>query len=179
MRLTVSIESGMTCSESPCISHSKPSRMPMTSIACSFVRMVAAAMTLLMPGAGPPPTRIARLLLAMCFQELYVRSSLLARRRSEARSEKRRARSDLRSVRFPAHPLHRNLLGLQHLMQRVHAGGGFVDVADERDRPLQDRLEPLLILDARFRILVFDDEVGVGDIEFQQLARRELVIEPI
>jgi hypothetical protein len=30
-----------------------------------LVRMVAAAMTLLMPGAGPPPTRIARLLFAM------------------------------------------------------------------------------------------------------------------
>ena len=42
--------------------HSKPSRMPTTSTPSSRPRMVAALITLLMPGAGPPPTRIASLL---------------------------------------------------------------------------------------------------------------------
>ena len=32
MRLTASIVSGITCSMSPCMSHSKPSRMPTTSM---------------------------------------------------------------------------------------------------------------------------------------------------
>jgi hypothetical protein len=40
--------------------HSKPSRMPRTSTPSSWARIVAALMTLLMPGAGPPPTRIDR-----------------------------------------------------------------------------------------------------------------------
>ena len=62
MRLTSSMVSGVTCSMSPCMIHSKPSRMPTTSTPSSRPRMVAALMTLLMPGAGPPPTRIARLL---------------------------------------------------------------------------------------------------------------------
>src|SRR2546425_12488974 len=44
---------------SPCMIHSKPSRTPSTSTASSRARMVAAPMTLLIPGAGPPPTRIA------------------------------------------------------------------------------------------------------------------------
>jgi hypothetical protein len=38
---------------------SKPSRMPRTSTPSSWLRIVAAEMTLLIPGAGPPPTRIA------------------------------------------------------------------------------------------------------------------------
>src|SRR5687767_10897767 len=42
--------------------HSKPSRIPMTSMPSTSARMVAAAITLLMPGAGPPPTRIASFL---------------------------------------------------------------------------------------------------------------------
>src|SRR5213594_1146937 len=42
--------------------HSKPSRTPSTSTASSRARMVAAPMTLLIPGAGPPPTRIASVL---------------------------------------------------------------------------------------------------------------------
>ena len=64
-------------------------------------------------------------------------------------------------------------------MQREHRAGGLVDVAHERDRPLQDRLQPLLVLDARLRVLVLDDEVRVRDVELQELARRELVIEPV
>ena len=39
--------------------HSKPFSMPSTSTPSSAARIVAAPMTLLMPGAGPPPTRIA------------------------------------------------------------------------------------------------------------------------
>ena len=58
MRLTASIVSGSTWSMLPCISHSNPSRMPTTSTSSRMHRMVAAPITLLMPGAGPPPTRI-------------------------------------------------------------------------------------------------------------------------
>src|SRR5207244_5304391 len=39
--------------------HSNPSRMPSTSTASNRARIVAAPITLLIPGAGPPPTRIA------------------------------------------------------------------------------------------------------------------------
>ena len=62
MRLTLSIVSGVVCSMLPCISHSNPSRMPTTSMPSSWARIVAALMTLLIPGAGPPPTRIATFL---------------------------------------------------------------------------------------------------------------------
>ena len=41
------------------MSHSKPSSIPSTSTSSSAARIVAAAITLLIPGAGPPPTRIA------------------------------------------------------------------------------------------------------------------------
>src|SRR5438876_690172 len=40
--------------------HLKPSWMPSTSNPASDARIVAAAITLLIPGAGPPPQRIAR-----------------------------------------------------------------------------------------------------------------------
>src|SRR4030095_10358297 len=62
MRLTASIVSGVTWSVSPFMIHSKPSRMPTTSTSSRRARIVAAPMTLLMPGAGPPPTRMASLL---------------------------------------------------------------------------------------------------------------------
>src|ERR1044071_2322694 len=58
MRLTSSIVSSSVWVMSPRISHLKPSAMPMTSTPSRFARMVAALITLLMPGAGPPPTRI-------------------------------------------------------------------------------------------------------------------------
>ena len=45
--------------------------------------------------------------------------------------------------------------------------------------PCEDRLQALLVLDARARVLVLDDEVRLRDVERQQLARRELVIEPV
>ena len=40
-------------------------------------------------------------------------------------------------------------------------------------------MSALAILDARLRILVLDDEVRVRNVELQQLARRELMIEPV
>ena len=63
IRLTASMVSGVTWSTSPRMIDSKPSRMPTTSTSSRQQRMVAAPMTLLMPGAGPPPTRIATFLL--------------------------------------------------------------------------------------------------------------------
>ena len=62
MRLTSSMVSGRTWSMLPCMIHSKPSRTPSTSTPSSAPRMVAAPITLLMPGAGPPPTRMASFL---------------------------------------------------------------------------------------------------------------------
>src|SRR5712691_10198956 len=62
IRLTSPMSRGVTWSISPCMIHSKPSRRPSTSTPSSRARMVAAPMTLLTPGAGPPPTRIARVL---------------------------------------------------------------------------------------------------------------------
>src|SRR5256885_9923658 len=53
------MSSGVTWSMSPCMIHSNPSRMPSTSTASNRARIVAAPITLLIPGAGPPPTRIA------------------------------------------------------------------------------------------------------------------------
>src|SRR5467141_3418332 len=54
------MSSGVTWSMSACMIHSNPSRTPSTSTASNRARMTAAPMTLLIPGAGPPPTRIAR-----------------------------------------------------------------------------------------------------------------------
>ena len=63
MRLVSSIVSGVTCETSPVMSHWKPSWSPTTSTSERQARMVAAPMTLLMPGAGPPATTMASLLL--------------------------------------------------------------------------------------------------------------------
>jgi hypothetical protein len=52
MRLTSSMSSGVTWSMSPCMIHSNPSRMPSTGTPSRTLRMVAAPMTLLIPGAG-------------------------------------------------------------------------------------------------------------------------------
>src|SRR6184192_4041607 len=86
IRLTSPMSSGVTCSMSPCMIHSNPSRTPSTSTASSRARMVAAPMTLLMPGAGPPPTRIARVL-----RSVIVTGSILRRhtRRDPRRRETR------------------------------------------------------------------------------------------
>ena len=68
----------------------------------------------------------------------------------------------------------------QHLvLQGVHARRRFIDAADERDRTLQNRLQPLPILNPRLRIFVLDHQVRVGDVEIQQLARGQLMIQPV
>ena len=59
MRPVSAMVSGVTRDVSPSMSHRKPSWMPTTWTPERHARMVAAPMTLLMPGAGPPPTRIA------------------------------------------------------------------------------------------------------------------------
>ena len=61
IRLTSSMVKGVIRSTLPCMIHSKPSRTPSTSTPSSTPRMVAAPITLLIPGAGPPPTRMASL----------------------------------------------------------------------------------------------------------------------
>ena len=65
------------------------------------------------------------------------------------------------------------------MLQREQARGGFIDVPHERQRSAEDRRQPIAILDARFRVLVLHDEVGIGDIEREELTRRKLVVEPI
>src|SRR5204863_4031698 len=50
---------------SPCMIHSKPSSIPTTSRFSRAARIVAALITLLMPGAGPPPTRMPSLPLTL------------------------------------------------------------------------------------------------------------------
>src|SRR5581483_11487879 len=59
MRLTSSIVKGTTWSVRPSMIHRKPSLMPRTSMPDNDARIVVEAMTLLIPGAGPPPARIA------------------------------------------------------------------------------------------------------------------------
>ena len=45
--------------------------------------------------------------------------------------------------------------------------------------PCENRLEPRAILDTRLRVFVLDDQMRVGDVEREQFARRELVVEPV
>src|SRR5687767_885507 len=79
-------------------------------------------------------------------------------------------------IGLPADALDGDSLGRQHLvLQGVHGRRGLVDAADEGQRTLKDRLEPLAILDARLRIFVLDDEWRAGDVEIEQLPRGELV----
>jgi hypothetical protein len=59
MRDTSSMVRCRTLLLSPRASHWKPSRMPMTLRPHLMASMVADRMTPLMPGAGPPPTRMA------------------------------------------------------------------------------------------------------------------------
>src|SRR5215510_619872 len=61
MRETSSIESGLAFVGSRLTSHLKPSWTPRTSKPSLIALIVAEEMTALMPGAGPPPTRIANL----------------------------------------------------------------------------------------------------------------------
>src|SRR5947207_966085 len=75
----------------------------------------------------------------------------------------------LRTEGLTADALRGNALRRQHfVLQREHARGRFVDVPDKRDRALENRLQPLAILDARLRILVLDNEMGIRHIQLQQ-----------
>ena len=65
------------------------------------------------------------------------------------------------------------------MLQRVHARSGLVDVLHERQRSLQDGLQLLSILNPRCGVFVLDDEMGVGNVERQQLSRGKLMIEPV
>src|SRR5438067_12107952 len=82
------------------------------------------------------------------------------------RNDKRETRFSfvvLRYVGLSSPPLDRDSLRLEDfVLQREHRRRGLIDPADERDRSLQDRLESLAILDARLRVLVFDDERRAG-----------------
>jgi hypothetical protein len=49
----------------------------------------------------------------------------------------------------------------------------------EVDRAGQDRLEQLLVLHPRRGVLVLDDERHGGDVDVEQLARGELVVQPV
>src|SRR5215471_6619856 len=86
----------------------------------------------------------------------------------------------LSRISLPPAPLDRDALGFQHfVLERIHASCGLVDLACESNRAGQDRFELFLVLNARLRILVLDHQIGVGDVELQQLARRELMVEPV
>ena len=81
MRLVSSMVRGTTWEMSPSESHLKPSWMPMTSTPRSRARMVAAPITLLMPGAGPPATTMASFFMAPSKPKTPSRSRHLPRSR--------------------------------------------------------------------------------------------------
>src|SRR4051794_9101951 len=96
------------------------------------------------------------------------------------RKEGAEGNATLSRIGLAAAPLDRYVLSLQHfVLKRVHASCRLIDLARERDRAGQDRLELFLVLDARLRILVLDDQIGVRHVELQQLARGELMIQPV
>src|SRR5215470_1211952 len=80
--------------------------------------------------------------------------------------------STLRPIGLPSNTLNRDALRREHFaLQREHAGRGLVDPARERDRALENRFELLLVLNARLRVFVLDNQVGVGHVQLQQFAR--------
>src|SRR5215831_11305335 len=112
-------------------------------------------------------------------QLVYLHSPL----RSVGCSEERRPDplfNRSRTIGLPADTLNGNTLRCEHLvLQRVHACGGFIDPACECDGSLQDRLQAFAILNASRRILMFDDQVCVRNIQRQEFAGCKLVIKPI
>src|SRR6266571_8202503 len=86
----------------------------------------------------------------------------------------------LRAIRLSSNSLHANILGREHVvLQCVHAACRLIHLASERDRAFQYRLEPLLILNPRRRILVLDYKMGVRHIQIEQLARSQLMVQPV
>src|SRR6478736_6047095 len=109
MRDTVSISSGRTLLMSPRMMPEKPSRMPTTGMPSTHARMVAAPITLLMPGAGPPPTRIAILLSVMDPQPRLCPNRHSLRRRGRLSRERRLTAEPQRpqsAQHDPAHTSH-------------------------------------------------------------------------
>src|SRR5437868_208204 len=134
MRLTSSRFSGRTSSTRPCISRSKPSRIPRTSTPCSSARMVAALMTLLIPGAGPPPTKMASFSLDTCFS-FSTDGSFGA---DTARTLTQWPRDARRSGASDVNPVTRSLAG---------CGRGWPGGVDDLDLPGDLRAHPLDLLD--------------------------------
>src|SRR5437870_7433388 len=89
------MSSGVTWSMSPCMIHSNPSRMPSTSTASNRARIVAAPMTLLIPGAGPPPTRIARVFRSVIALPSHEGLGIRRRERSEEHTSELQSRGHL------------------------------------------------------------------------------------
>src|SRR5258708_26490798 len=86
----------------------------------------------------------------------------------------------LASVGLPATTLNRDALAGQNLvLQGVQASRRLVDLPRERDGSGQDREQPLLVLDAGLRVLVLHHQVRPGDIQREQLAGGELVVQPV
>ena len=76
--------------------------------------------------------------------------------------------------------LDRDPLRLQHFVCSAYMQAAASSILRvNASEPCRIGLEPLFVLDARARVLVLDDEVRLGRIERQQLASRELVIEPV
>ncbi len=80
MRLTCSIVKSRAWVMSPCISHLNPSSMPTTATPSRLARIVAALITLLIPGAGPPPTRIPSFFEAVAIESGLCSATIVRRR---------------------------------------------------------------------------------------------------
>ena len=79
-----------------------------------------------------------------------------------------------------ADTLRGNPLRSQHLMlEGIHRRRRLVDRAREGERCGEDRRQARLVLCARRRILVLDDQESLLRIDAQQLAGRQLVVEPV
>src|SRR5262245_2179605 len=121
MRLVFSMVSARVWLRSPSMRYSKPSSIPTTSTPSSRARMLAAPITALIPGAGPPPTRMPSL----------PRSSM---RRPPSRGESRAIRRRVQpgpAARAPA----RRVAGGQRLLQPV-------DLRELPGQILHERLDP-------------------------------------
>ena len=76
--------------------------------------------------------------------------------------------------------LHRNILRRQYfVLQRVHTRSSLINPARESDRALQNRFELLFVLNARLRVFVLNNQEGLRRVEREQLARGQLMVEPI